>query len=620
MCGIAGIYASQPVDKAVVAKMLSAIAYRGPDHTGVAVRQGADGGFLTVGQARLAIVDLSPEANQPFQSANDEASLTFNGEFYNFLDLRAELEAEGVGFRTRSDTEVALTLLQKEGPAALDRLWGMFAGAFYERSGRLLLFRDRLGKKPLYLYRHQGRLYFASEPKAILAVLDHVPPPHPSALADYLYLGYVPDDTCIFSGMEKLPAGHYLELRHGETGTPRRWYHPEREPVPSMDQLQDVFMDAVAKRMIADVPLAAFLSGGLDSSLVVAAMSRISTKTVHTFSVKFAGKQAFDESSYARMVADHCGTEHHEVVLDAEGLRDAVPDVLDHFDEPFGDSSAVPTWLVSRAARRQFTVALTGDGADEVFAGYRRYLADHYLSKLGPYALRRMLWKPLLSLLPTGRTNRVLETARRMRRLLSCDAPDRRGRHINLLHMIPRDSDHGFGSGLAGLSFSDVRARLRERLPADADMNDSLRFDQDLVLRDDMFVKIDRMSMKASLELRSPLVDHRLVALANGLSISEKLKGTARKRVLVERLGHLLPPQVLQRPKTGFEMPLGAWLRDDLSAWCEGLLFHTSGSETWFDRNVLREFWSAHKSGRMDCTEMIWYHLVLNNWLKRTYA
>ena len=398
------------------------------------------------------------------------------------------------------------------------------------------------------------------------------------------------------------------------------WYSAAEEPVPEEAEIEAIFMDAVAKRMIADVPLAAFLSGGLDSSLVVAAMSRISSQPVHTFSVTFAGPTSFDESPYARMVAEHCGTEHQELRLDSVLLRESLPEVLDHFDEPFGDSSAVPMYLVSRAAKEHFTVALSGDGADEIFAGYRKYQVEHYLKRLGPYALRRWLWRPLSAMLPTGRTSRLLEFNRRVRRTLKGDAPTVGQRHVNMLHMSAVADEALLGRSLSGLGFAPIREHLLERLGDGPDLNRRLLLDQNLVMRDDMFVKVDRMSMKASLEVRSPFVDHRLVALANGLPGERKLMGTTGKRVLIERLGHMLPAAILDRPKTGFEMPLGAWLRGDLAAWTEDRLFHHGKTADWIDHKALRRVWVLHRGGRRDCTEVLWYHVVFASWLKRVYG
>ncbi len=616
MCGIAGVFSTQPVDTEVVLSMLEAIGYRGPDHKEAKTYGSEAQGFLTVGQARLAIVDLSSDANQPFDSADGNSSLTFNGEFYNFQDLKPKLQALNWSFRTRSDTEVALAALDQWGVEGLNQLWGMFAGAWFREHGGLTLFRDRFGKKPLYLYQHKNRLYFASEPKAILKVLDHVPPPDDNALSHYFYLGYIPSDACAYKGMFKIPAGHYLQVDSQLNKTVARWYKPENEPVPDESQLEPLFMDAVSKRMTADVPLAAFLSGGLDSSLVVAAMSRMSSKEVNTFSVRFEGAQVLDESPFARLVAKNCGTRHHEVVLNIDRLLKELPLVLEHFDEPFGDASAVPSFLVSQACRQQFTVALSGDGADEIFAGYRKYLGPYYLGKLGPYRLRQMLWRPLSLLAPTGRTNRFLETARRVRRLLEGDAPNAAERHVNWLHMSPLDHRMLLGPRLGG---GDVKTGLAARLPRDADLNDCLRFDQELVLQDDMFVKVDRMSMKASLEVRSPFVDHRLVQLANGLPPHRKLFKTLRKRTLIEGLGHLLPPGILTRPKTGFEMPTGAWLRKELKSWAEDRLFHHANTDPWVDRNQLKKVWDLHCSGKLDCTEIIWFQLVFSTWLKGVY-
>lgn len=617
MCGIAGVYSPNPVPREIVSRMLDEIAYRGPDHKAVAQYQGDVGGFVTVGQVRLAILDPTPDANQPFESEQGRTSLTFNGEFYNFQELREELRLQGTAFRTKSDTEVALRQLERHGADGLSRLWGMFAGAYFQKSdSSLLLFRDRLGQKPLYLYEHGDRLYFASEPKAILAVLDHRPPPDEEGLRFFFYLGYLPSGFTGFQGMRQLLPGHALKMTPHEKTKSWRWYDPDCGEELGEADLESLFLDAVRLRMISDVPLAAFLSGGLDSSLVVAAMSKMASKRVNTFSVKFAGPQVLDESPYAKMVADHCGTDHHEIVLDSERLKDILPEVVDHFDEPFGDSSAVPMFLVSQAARQQFTVALSGDGADELFAGYRKYLGERYLQKLGPYWLRANLFAPLSRLLPTGRGNRILETNRRIRRLLRGDAASAAERHVRWLHMSPVDGSLLLGKRLKQQGFEPVLHALCAKLPADADLNDCLRFDQDLVLRDDMFVKVDRMSMKASLEVRSPFIDHRLVALANRLPTSRKLSQGVGKKVLIDRLGHWLPPAILSRPKTGFEMPIGAWLRTSLRAWAEERLFQWGDTSEWVDASALKKVWQMHQTGKLDCTETLWHHLVFSTWLK----
>ena len=622
MCGIAGIYATEPVLKERVAQMLSAIKYRGPDHQEVKSYQGSSGSCLTVGHARLAIVDLSADANQPFENKKQDSSLTFNGEFYNFRELKNELVQQGDTFSTNSDTEVALYSLDTWGVhEGLNRLWGMFAGAYYRLSDEnLFLFKDRLGKKPLYLYPYKDALYFASEPKAILSVLDHTPDINESVLAAYFYLGYIPPGQSIFKGMWQVDAGSYLQIKPNLSITTKKWYQRAGTPPFPPESFRATFMDAVSKRMISDVPLAAFLSGGLDSSLVVAAMSRLSSRPVETFSVRFDGPQALDESGYAKLVAKHCHTNHHEVVLDVDRLKNALPLVLDHYDEPFADSSAVPTYLVSRAAREQFTVALTGDGADEVFAGYRKYLGNYYLKKLGPYWLRRCLWKPLSHLLSTGRTNKRLELNRKIRRLLNGDAKDPSWRHVNWLNMDPFDPASLFGTQLDTALLSVFRANLRRQLPELASLNDFLAFDQWLVLQGDMFTKMDRMSMKSSLELRSPLVDHRLVEFANSLAPEQKLDGLVRKKILVTQLGSLLPREILERSKSGFEMPLGAWLRGDLRSWAEHHLFQDTGTKPWVNHQQLRTIWQRHCSGKLDCTEALWRHLVFAFWYQRIYA
>lgn len=607
----------RPHSLEAISRMLATIAYRGPDHEGSATYAGVQGDHLAVGQKRLAIVDPSPEAHQPFENDRGSSVLTFNGEFYNFRRLR---EACGGRhrFRTHSDVEVALYLLDAHGIGALSDLWGMFAGAYYNlETSQLLLFRDRMGKKPLYYTRDGDRFIFASEPKAILACLDHLPDIDSDALLGYFMLGYIPDHRCAFQSIQQVPPGHALRIGPDLQPHVERWYIPNAQQQSVAGSFEELFLDAIALRMISDRPLGAFLSGGLDSSLVVAAMSRLSSSKINTFCVRFRGPQALDESPFARQVAAHCQTDHHEISLGTDTLLESVEEVLDHFDEPFGDSSAIPMYVVSREARRHFTVALTGDGADETHAGYRKYLGEFYLSRLGPYGLRRGLIRPLLSLLPTGRTHPALELCRRARRLLQGDAPHAAQRHVNWLRAGPIP-----GTDLVGRRFTREQCdrfhdALVRRLPENPNLNDLLLFDQELVLVNDMFVKVDRMSMKASLEVRSPFVDHRLVEFANGLSPTEKLRGNVRKHFLIKQLGHFLPADVLSRPKSGFELPLGAWLRQELRDWAEDRLFHHSDMGDWVNLPALRRVWKRHLSGRLDCTEPIWFHLVFSSWLRR---
>lgn len=595
--------------------MLRTIAYRGPDHLEARAYKLSRNLHLTVGQVRLAIVDLSAAANQPFELESGHM-LTFNGEFYNFNEVRQDLSAD-TRWRTHSDTEVALRLLARDGIAGLNRLDGMFAGVYLDApAAKIHLFRDRFGKKPLYILPSADRLYFASEPKAILALLDRYPNLDQAALARYFMLGYIPDDRTAFQGMFQLPAGHHMSLSAAEPTASTAWYQADPNSQLGEDDLEPLFMKAVEKRMISDVPLGAFLSGGLDSSLVVAAMARLSDSKVNTFSVRFDGPQSFDESEYARLVARHCATQHEEISLDTDVLSELVPQVLDHFDEPFGDSSAVPSYLVSREARRHFTVALSGDGADEVFAGYRKYLGEYYIRKLGPYWLRRLFWSPAVQLLPHGRTSRILEAGRRVRRLLRGDAKRAASRHVRWLQMGGVDYDRLLQGPMA-TQRTTIEHELAARLPPSPTLNDLLMFDQQLVLTHDMFVKVDRMSMKASLEVRSPFVDHAIVELANRLPAERKLKGTQRKRVLVERLGHLVPHEILQRPKAGFEMPIGAWLRTSLKRYAEHVLFQSAETAPWVQLDQLRRIWDSHQNGGKDMTEPLWYHLVHAHWFQR---
>jgi len=629
MCGIAGLFnlaEERPIDQRLLEAMGERLIHRGPDDQGY-YRDGRVG----LSFRRLSIIDLAG-GNQPLTNEDGSVIVVCNGEIYNYRELRADLEAKGHRFRTQCDVETLPHLFEEYGERFVDHLNGQFAIALYHKpERRLYLVRDQFGIAPLFYAVADGRLIFGSEIKALLACPFLPKKVDPRGLDQVLSFPGLVSPVTMFEGVRSMRPGHFVVVEPGSGEPEQREYwdlvYPlatdaldRRDDAWYAEHLAERLLRSVSLRLRADVPVACYLSGGLDSSLVVAAMSRAATERVHTFSVRFDGPQAMDESPYARLVAAHCGTEHHEVVLDVATLKDALPVVLDHFDEPFGDSSAVPMWLVSREARRQFTVALSGDGADEVFAGYRKYLSEHYLSMLGPYLLRKLLVKPLTGILPTGRTGRWLELFRRMRRVLAADAPNRRDRLVRLLHMSPLDTGTTLGTKTGTFGFDRVRARLADRLPPDPDLNDALRFDQGLVLRDDMFVKVDRMSMKASLEVRSPFVDHHLVALANGLDPKRKLDGTSRKKVLIERLGHLLPPEIATRPKTGFEMPLGAWLRDDLAGWTEERLFaNRTGREGWVDHGSLRRIWDLHKSGRLDCTEAVWQHIVFASWFERTY-
>jgi asparagine synthase (glutamine-hydrolysing) len=619
--------------------MAATLVHRGPDDEGVWVDPAAG---IALAFRRLAILDLSPTGHQPMHSADGRFSVVFNGEIYNFADLRNELAASGAQFRGHSDTEVLLAAASRWGPeAALFRLWGMFAIALWDhRECALMIARDRLGKKPLY-YGEFGRTWiFGSELKAMQAHPDCERRVDRGALSAFLRLGYVPAPHSIFRRISKLAPGTVAWLRPGEEARPRRYWDAgevargglasrvSMSAREAVDESERLLRDAVGRRMVADVPLGAFLSGGVDSSAVVALMQAQSATPVRTFTIGF-DEEGYDEAKAARAVAQHLATAHTELYVTADQARDVIPRLPVIYDEPFADSSQIPTCLVSALARRSVTVALSGDGGDEVFAGYTRYAwAQSIWSRLEhvPRLLRRPLAAAIGAVPPQAYDGAY--------RLLAGLLPDewRQAHAGDKLHklaaLLSAGSADALYLGLVSTWFDPAAVtgtRERESRLGDVRLTEGvpsllermMLWDLATYLPDDILTKVDRASMAVSLEARSPLLDHRLVEWSWRLPAEFKQRDGVSKWVLRQVLYRYVPSELVERPKMGFGVPIGVWLRGPLREWAEALLDERRlASEGYFDPRVVRRVWRNHLRGTRNEQYRLWAVLTFQSWLE----
>jgi asparagine synthase (glutamine-hydrolysing) len=618
MCGITGklTYDAEPVAPELLEAMTQAVAHRGPDSAGYYYGEG-----VGLGHRRLSIIDLAT-GDQPLTNEDQSVWVVFNGEIYNFAGVRKELEAEGHRFRTRSDTEVIVHGYEQWGADCVDRFRGMFAFAVWDvRARRLLLARDRLGVKPLFYAHTANALIFGSEIKSIL----HDPAVsrewRADALDAYLTLEYVPGPATMYTHVHKLPAGHILISERGQIQTRQYWDlqftgdgHPACEE-EYLEQLEGLLRESVSMRLMSDVPLGAFLSGGIDSTTVAAYMKETSDAPVVTTSVGFA-EQAFDELSHARLVANHLGCEHHEVVANPD-VRDILPRLAWHLDEPFADPSAVPTYYVSEAARRRVTVALSGDGGDELWAGYGRHRVEHWETRV------RGWLGPILSR-AAGIAARSLPHAVKGARSLT---------HLALPadEAYARKHAYGIFEGDArhSLYSEDLRNQTRHADPfatfraayaactSPDPLDRALYVDVKTYLVDDILTKVDKMSMAVSLETREPLLDHRLLEFAATVPTSLKLRGNTSKYLLRRVLHNRVPRSIVERGKQGFEPPTGEWLRGPLAEMTDALLFDGRlRSRGLFSPKVVSQLWEEHRTGRRDHRERLWTLVMLELWFR----
>ena len=606
MCGIAG-YAGWPrsaeTSEAELALMCGAIRHRGPDDEGHHV-----GHRVALGMRRLSIIDVAG-GSQPISNEDGTVHVVFNGEIYNHRALRARLSPRHV-LRSRSDTEVLVHLYEESGADMVDDLRGMFAFAIWdERRARLTVARDRLGIKPLYYWPTGDGVAFASELRSLLALPAFPREVDERAVREYLALGYVPDPSCIFKGVHKLPPGHVLTWSAERGVETRRYWTPVRPEVPVTDErevveeLRRLLADAVGSHLESDVPLGAFLSGGIDSSTVVAQMKQLSSTRVDTFSIGFEDP-AFNEAPHAASVARALGTRHTELIVrpDADAL---VEQVVRTYDEPFGDSSALPTLLVSQLARRHVTVALSGDGGDELFGGYTRYAELEGRRQLPGVA--RAVARAVGVRLPHGALgrNRLLDLGR-----------EKRGRYAATVAQALAVGDGGVLREVdASLSLDRLLDRWFEPA-ADRDFLTQMTLvDLESYLPGDILTKVDRASMSASLEARVPLLDHPLVEFAVALPARFKRRDGTGKWILRQAITGLVPQSVFEQPKRGFAVPLSRWFRGELRHRLDTLVREDRGVYAYVDHESVVRLVREHLAGRRDHSAMLWRVLVLDLWL-----
>jgi asparagine synthase (glutamine-hydrolysing) len=617
MCGIAGAVSAtreSDITEALVRHMCDQIIYRGPDDEGLYIADGAG-----LGMRRLSIIDLSG-GHQPVFNEDRSAWVVFNGEIYNFPELRPELEKRGHHFYTRTDTEVIIHLYEEMGAECVQKLRGMFSLAIYDRTKRkLVLARDRLGKKPLHYALVKDKLYFGSEIKSILAVAPELAEVNAQGLLEYLYYGYVPDPLTAFTGIQKLAPGHLLEFEKGKIQIRQYWdlprynTHVPKSEEECVEELEHRLLEATRIRLISDVPLGAFLSGGTDSSTIVALMARASSAPVKTFSIGFT-KNDFNEAEYARIVARKFGTDHHEMILEPD-VVETVEHLTSSLEEPFGDSSMLPTYYISRMARQHVTVALSGDGGDEIFAGYDRYRihSNRRFFEYFPDWGRKFFRDQIFPLLPKGMQGRGFS--------YNVSLPWRE-RYVDGLSFVPAFER------TALLLSDDFRQILRRsddpqnvllryfaKAPARDPVSELLYVDTKTYLAGDILTKVDRMSMLNSLEVRAPMLDHEFIEWVTGLPPEWKLRGSSQKyilRKLAERVG--VPGAALNRPKQGFSLPLVHWMRNELKDMLMILLEPRSLQRGYFEADGIRKLMNDHLYTGRDLTGRIWRLLMFELW------
>jgi asparagine synthase (glutamine-hydrolysing) len=624
MCGICGemTFDGAAVDRPVLSAMRDRLVHRGPDDLGLFV---SPDGRAGLGFRRLRIIDLSAAANQPMPNEDGRIRVVFNGEIYNFRELRQRLEANGHQFRSQADTEVIVHLYEERGAGFVEELDGMFAIAIWdERQTQLILARDRAGKKPLFYYADGRRVVFASEIKALLAhrgvpvQIDH------AAIPQYFLRGYVAHPATLYQGISQVnPAsivtvdgsGWIQQRKYWQLTFPEKGATPPISGAAARDAVRQLVTEAVRRRLVSDVPLGAFLSGGIDSTVIVGLMSRLSPAPVKTFTIGFDGEAAYDETDPARRTALRFGTEHTEFRVRPSAV-DLVDRLIWHHDGPFGDSSAIPTYLVSQLTRQHVTVVLTGDGGDELFAGYLRFraalMADRVPAALGP------MLRTVVSWLPAARNERDLSA--RLRRFT-------RFMHLPLLERAARWNSI-FADDLRAVVRSDVlRNDALEALGHVRPFADGVRrysrlsqllaVNFESYLPDDLLVKTDRCTMANSLEARAPFLDTTLVEYAATLPDALKIRGRQGKAILRDAFADLIPDDLGRRPKMGFGVPLDSWFRGELRSYVRDVLLEpSSASRDYLNQDAIRTVVDDHQAGRTNDGHRLWTLICFERWLK----
>lgn len=628
MCGITGIINFECHDKseatARIKRMADTLIHRGPDEEGYYVDD-----FAALGHRRLSIIDLA-NGQQPMAAIGGQIQIVFNGEIYNFLEIRAELEIRGYQFHTRCDTEVILLAYVEWGENCVEKLNGMFAFAIWDvRHKQLLLARDRVGKKPLYYYHDGQTLAFASELKALRA--GNLCPNRidQRALDCYFSFGYIPAPQTIFQAVKKLPAARYMVVSENDLRERQYWHLSFANPMgrtmeDAADELEVLLDDAVKCRLTSEVPLGVFLSGGLDSPLVVSSMARVMNLPVITNTIGFDDK-GFNELPAAKVVAEYFKTDHHEFVVKPQ-MTEILSKIAWHFDEPFADSSAIPTWYVCQMAKKNVTVALSGDGGDESFGGYTfRYIPHLFESKIRaflPAWLRRLLFGGLGSTWPgSARLPKPLRLKTIFENLSVGDAEAFYQDLIWLRGDIREELyTPDFKASLEGFTPMEAVYPLYVRSDAEDALGRAMFTDIHFFMTDDVLVKVDRMSMAHSLEVRSPLLDYRVIEFAAKLPASIKTNLKRGKLILRELASRRLPLGIQKKPKIGFSIPAASWLRNELRSMCEELIFNQNLLVSdYLQEPKVKQLWQEHQANYMDHSVFLWGLMMLSLWEKQTY-
>ncbi|HKE56202.1 MAG TPA: asparagine synthase (glutamine-hydrolyzing) [Pyrinomonadaceae bacterium] len=622
MCGIAGFIDLWDTQKSrgqeeraqILDAMCRIITHRGPDDQGTMLQDG-----VALGMRRLSIIDLAG-GHQPISGEDGSVTIVFNGEIYNFLELQPRLESLGHQFQTRSDTEAIVHAYEQFGAACLEHLRGMFAFAIWD-AGRRQLFvaRDRAGKKPLYYtLTPQGTLVFGSELKSLLLHPDVRRELNPQAVDAYLTLGYVPDPLCIFRDIHKLPPGHYLTFASDGVKVQQYWdfnFEPadSRRAEDYLDELRALLDESVRLRLISDVPLGAFLSGGIDSSTIVGLMARHMSQPVKTFSIGFH-EDSYDELKYARVAAQKFGTEHHEFIVTPE-ICDVVDKLVWHLDEPFADQAAIPNYVVAKLAREHVTVVLSGDGGDELFAGYTRYVTEHKRRNFAqvPRVVREKMMQPLTGRLPHGTLGRNYLYN------ITLDPIDRYLDSVSVFTSLNKRSlytsafKQQLGDGQMASFFHELAAQVKTGDPLDQ----LLYLDSKTYLPGDILAKVDRTSMAASLEARAPLLDHKLIDFVTRIPASLKMAGLETKHLFKRAVQDVVPAEILNRPKQGFGVPIQEWINRQLRERMRETLMDQRTRERGFVETTYVDLLLAeHERERRDHSNGLWALMMLELWLR----
>lgn len=622
MCGIHGLLRldRRPVDGAAILASMGAITrHRGPDDEG-----GFVDGEVALGMRRLSIIDLAG-GQQPIANEDETVWVVCNGEIYNFRTLRAELQSAGHRFRTGSDTEVIVHAYEEYGDAFVTRLDGMFGFALWDkRRRRLLVGRDPIGIKPVYYQQSEAQLVFASELKALLQAPGITRSLDPASLGEYLALGYVPQPGTLFAGIRKLPPAHLLIAEEGRVTLQRYWELPRviDRHTSCGDFVQRIrarLEAAVSEQMVSDVPLGAFLSGGIDSSCVVAFMAKHSSQPVRTYSIGFAGSsgaQLYNELPYARQVAKLFGTDHHEIIVQPDVVA-LLPKLLWHLDEPMADAAFITTYLVSEFARRDVTVILSGVGGDELFGGYRRYQGEFYRARYRklPRWLRRGVLAPVARYLPSDRHSRLLNLSRLARSFVLADDLPFDERYRAFVEVFDEEQRRALTAGRS--VNADALSAAFAAAPADDALAQLMSVDFATQLPDDLLMLTDKMSMATSLECRVPLLDRELVEMAATIPARHKMRGGQLKALLKDALGDVLPRDILYRQKRGFGAPMGAWIKAELAP----LLSHVVSRKSveargWLEWAPIEQAIELHRNGRADHTDHLLSLMNLELWAR----